>query len=417
MIAYGALWPNLLAVAVMPAATAAVLTLAGHATASTLGRTEAGGLAAVALPVLGLAHPNAVFGLGVVAVWPAAWALAGFVRRHVRTAQWHLAVVVAVAAAGAIAAAVWVMVDSPLLAGTRSYTWQPTKTWQEAVIGLLTNSAEDSLAGWMISALVVVGVVVALKNARTSWLVAAHAAVGCLYVVAASTGSSPWTGAWYNDAPRLAAMLPLTATPLAVLGALALASALRRAAVVFPHLFRHRVPRLALVTLGLLALVSVSGGLNQRPHTDYLAAAYQSPHEELLAPGQTEFLLRAGQMLPPDAVVAQNPFTGNALLYALTDRRVLFPHLQGVWTPAQRIIAERLPDAATDPRVCAALAETGVGYALTAPATFWTWNVLAPTFPGLDDLGSAPGFELIADDGENRLYQITACGPIPGSAS
>lgn len=122
-------------------------------------------------------------------------------------------------------------------------------------------------------------------------------------------------------------------------------------------------------------------------------------------------------MLPPDAVVAQNPFSGNALLYALTDRQVLFPHLQGVWTPDQRLIAERLRHAATDPAVCAALSATGVDYVLTAPAPFWAWNVLAPTFAGLDDLTGAVGFDLLAEDGQNRLYQVTACGTTGATGS
>ncbi len=142
-----------------------------------------------------------------------------------------------------------------------------------------------------------------------------------------------------------------------------------------------------------------SGGLYQRAHADELAATYRYPSETLLLPGQEDFLLRAGDLLPPDAVVAQNPWTGNALLWTLADRQVLFPHLTGVWSPEQRVVAERLRDAAADPSVCEAVRSTGVGYALTGPLTLWSWDPLARSFPGLDDLDGVPGFEMLAEDG------------------
>lgn len=67
----------------------------------------------------------------------------------------------------------------------------------------------------------------ALRRARTSWLVPAHLMVCTLYVVGATTWSSVWTGVWYNDSPRIAALVPVTAAPLAALGLVALCSLAR----------------------------------------------------------------------------------------------------------------------------------------------------------------------------------------------
>lgn len=422
LVTYGALWPNLIGVALLPAALAAVVTFAGHATGSTLGRRGALLLTVAAVPALGLAHPNAVFGLAVLALCPMVWALAHFVRVRLRRRRWAPAATAALAASAGLAltgAVVWLMVRSELLSGVRSYTWDPIETWSQGVVSVLTNSPNGRSEAWAISALVLVGAIAALRHRRSSsWLTVTHVVTGLLYVVAASSSSSPWTGVWYNDSPRLAAMVPITAVPLAVLGVLTIAGLTRRVLAASPDTGWLRHPRPAvLVALGVLVLVALSGGLYQRSHTDQLASIYRYPADALLGPGQEEFLTRAGEMLPADAVVAQNPWTGNGLLWALADREVLFPHLTGVWTPEQRVIAEHLRDAATDPSVCAAVAATGVEYALSGPTTLWAWNPLSAAFPGLQGLDSAAGFDLMAGDGQRGLYRVTACEPATATAS
>lgn len=414
LVTYGALWPNLLGVALMPAALAAVVAASGLVQRGPLGRGGAVVLSVVALPAVAFGHPNAVFGLAVVAVWPMLWGAAASVVRRVRAARWLTAVALVAVTATACAATYWVMVLWPGLDGIRGYTWTPIETWSSGALNMLTSSPNGRAAAWTISALVVVGAVVSLRRARRSWLVPAWISTATLYVVAAVTASSPWTGVWYNDSPRLAAMVPVAAVPLAVVGTLAIAGVARRAVALVPLPSGRRSigPRPAVVAaVALLALLVSSGGLYRGAHAENLAEFYQHPVDTLLVPGQEAFLEEVGDLIPPDAVVAQNPWTGNALLWTLADREVLFPHLTGVWTPEQRVIAERLRDAAADPSVCDAVRATDVGYALTGPLTMWSWDPLAHTFPGLDNLDGVPGFELLAQDGPTRLYRVTACEP------
>ncbi|MET0187607.1 MAG: DUF6541 family protein, partial [Pseudonocardia sediminis] len=103
LVTYGALWPNLIGVSLMPAVLAMVVTFACRARHSTLGRGGAVVLAGVGLATLGLSHPNAVFGLAVVALCPMLWALAAFVRARVRRPTWTRAFT-ALAATGAAVA-------------------------------------------------------------------------------------------------------------------------------------------------------------------------------------------------------------------------------------------------------------------------------------------------------------------------
>ncbi|MEJ8278746.1 DUF6541 family protein [Pseudonocardia spirodelae] len=439
LVTYGALWPNLLGVALVPAALAATALAArpgaGPDPASPArpgpgspGRVARWFPAAAAVVALGFAHPNALFGAVVVAAPPILWGLAGAVRRGLRAGPLGAlraltAVPVVLAALGGVG---WFMFVSPALDGIRGYYWEPEVTTGEAVWNAVLHSPDGNAPAWSVAVLTVAGAVWALRRVRTSWLVPAHLLVCALYVVGASTWSSVWTGVWYNDAPRIAALVPVTAAPLAALGLVALCSLARRAACLVRDGLTRAAPGVAvlprpraalLVATGVIAVVVTSGGLYQRAHIEALASIYQTPEEVLVGPEQARFLREAGELLPSDAVVAQNPWAGTAMLWPLTDRQVLFPHLTGVWSPDQQIIAERLRDASNDPAVCAAVAETGVGYVLTAPPTFWQPDPLSEQWPGLDDLADADGFELLADDGENALWRITACdaGRVVGS--
>lgn len=439
LVTYGALWPNLLGVSLVPAALAATALAArpglGPDPVSPArpgpyppGRVARWFPAGAAVVALGFAHPNALFGAVVVAVPPILWGLAGAVRRGLRGGVWPtvravVAVPVVLAALGGVA---WFMFVSPALDGIRGYYWEPEVSVTDAAWNTVLHNPEDNAPAWSIAVLTVAGAVWALRRARTSWLVPAHLLVCTLYVVGATTWSSVWTGVWYNDSPRIAALVPVTAAPLAALGLVALCSLARSLACLVRDRLTRAAPAVAglprpraavLVAIGVIAVVVTSGGLYQRSHIDSLAAIYQTPEEVLVGPEQARFLREAGDLLPSDAVVAQNPWAGTAMLWPLTDRQVLFPHLTGVWSPDQRIIAERLRDASNDPAVCAAVAETGTGYVITAPPTFWQPDPLATQWPGLDDLADADGFELLARDGDNALWRITACdaGRVVGS--
>ncbi|MEQ3551210.1 DUF6541 family protein [Pseudonocardia nematodicida] len=432
LVTYGALWPNLLGVALVPAALGAVAAAARPGTdGAPVGDAGTGRVARWFPPVagvvaLGFAHPNALFGLVVLAVAPVLWGLVSAVRRGLRTgrAATARAVAAATVSVAVFSGLAWLMFFAPLFDGLRGYYWEPQTGRAGAILNALLHSPDRHGPAWVMALLTVAGAVVALRRARTAWLVPAHLVVCAFYVVGAATWSSVWTGVWYNDAPRIAALVPVTAAPLAALGLLGLCALARRVVVAAAERLGRGAPGVrtrpraaVLVAVGLLAVVVASGGMSQRVHIDQLAGFYQTPEEVLVGPEQAEFLRQAGDLLPADAVVVQNPWAGTAMLWPMTDREVLFPHLTGIWSAEQLVIAERLRDASSDPVVCAAVADTGAGYVLTSPPTFWAADPLARNWPGLDDLADADGFELLADDGESALYRITACdsGRVVGS--
>ncbi|MDQ4118221.1 MAG: hypothetical protein M3235_14855, partial [Actinomycetota bacterium] len=422
LMAFGVLWPNLLAVALLPGSLAAVVTLMGLARDSTIGRQGAAALVVVALPTLTLAHPNAVFSLAVLGLFPILWGVGVLFRRRFLSRRFWQPILALAVVAGLVWAAFWLMTASPLTEGVRSFDWKAFETPGESVWAVLTNGMNNRQAAWTISVLVLVGAVFSVRRTSTSWLLPAHLGSGFLYLEAASTEgefTEAVTGAWYNDSTRLAAMVPVTGTVLAVIGLLGLARLLRRklpAGYAAAGSRRPAPPAVTAAAVTLLAL-AISGGMHQQVHATVLAGPYRSAGDLLLEPGQREFLQRVAQQIPPDAVVAANPWTGNSLLYALTGREVLFPHLNGNWTPEQRLVAEHMRDAPFDPNVCAAVAATRTSYVITGPVTFWPWNGGTRQYFGLDFPPGALGFDLLDDDGRNKLYRITACDTIDATTN
>ncbi|CEA08980.1 hypothetical protein BN1051_02343 [Arthrobacter saudimassiliensis] len=131
----------------------------------------------------------------------------------------------------------------------------------------------------------------------------------------------------------------------------------------------------------------------------------------LLDRDEQALLSRLGQLVPEDAVVVGNPWTGTALVYALADRAALTPHVFWTDTADSWLILNHLDEAVPGGEVCAAIERTGAYYALD----FGTVGVHgeAPDPPGLDNLADNPSVQLIDQAGQARLYRVTACAEGP----
>jgi hypothetical protein len=217
-----------------------------------------------------------------------------------------------------------------------------------------------------------------------------------------------FTGYWYNDSHRLAAMLPITAVPLAVGGILFIASKI----LVRTGEAAARGRTATIVAIGVLAvLLLVTGGLYPKDREGRVAAGYEVVEKEQLVNDETQdFIERIEKEIPADALVAGNPFNGSAMLWTLGDREVLFPHFRSAQSREQDFVAGHLDDVGSDPRVCRAVKDLGIDYLFVGGSRFRTVDGKWEYYSGLDDPRSKPGFELVDSDGHSKLYRITACG-------
>lgn len=419
LLGFGVLWPNLLGMSIAPALLAVVLTLTRWAKEDAIGQVRAWLALAVGFVAGGFAHPNVLFSVAVLSLPPLVARVAVRSWRLRKEGHTIRGVVEAVLFLAFLAVAWRWVATTPLLAATRDQYWPPFETPANAVGEVLLNATNRRDALWLLSIVVIVGIVASRRWPVLRLLVAGHLTTMFLYVLTASLNridTQKFTGYWYNDAHRLAAMLPITGVPLAVGGIVYLATKiLEKAGSV------ERARRLAgnrwLASLGTLAviltllLVAGSRGLYPDDRYDRVVVSYEPtrPAAVLLTPKMREFYDRIAREIPEDAVVAGNPFEGSSLLWALENRKVLFPHFRSKTSDQQDLIAKHLDDLTRDPEVCEAVEDLNVRYLLIGGAEFRTVDTKWKYYSGLSDPYGLPGFELVDQSGPSKLYRITGC--------
>ncbi len=420
LLGFGVLWPNLLGMAIAPAFLAVVITLTRWASDDAIGTVRGWVALAACLLAAGFAHPNVLFSVAVLSVFPIAarvavraWRLRGEGRTTRGLAE-------AVAFLVVLGGAWYWAATTPAFANTRDQYWPPFSRPAQAVGDAAFNATNRHDALWLLSIVVIVGMFAARRMPALRVIVAGHLATVFLYVLSAAINrpdTQKFTGFWYNDSHRLAAMLPITGVPLAVGGILFLAGkVLDRVPAEAPRTrWLARTPGLGaagvLAAVLTLVLVALTGGLYPDDRYDRVSIGYapRRPEGVLMTDDMRRFYDRIAREIPDDSVVAGNPFTGTAMLWALEDRKVLFPHFRGNFTEEQTTVAKHLDDLMRDPAVCPAVHDLHVGYLLVTGAEFRPSDPKWNYYSGLADPFGSRGFELVDSSGPNKLYRITGC--------
>jgi hypothetical protein len=406
---YGPLWPLLLGLSLLPALLAVLLSLFGLAADDKLGRPRAAVVMVVAVAGLGFVHPDAVASL-VLLTYAIAFvvAVAALVRRP-RSPQRSVAAVLAIV----LPPLLWVAVlQLPRArAMSRSYRTGPVASRPRGFVDALLNwPYHASSALWVTSAVVLLGVVVCARRPRLRWVTLAYVGLALVYVgvVAEQDGfTRAVTVYWYNDSPRLAALVPVAAVPALTAGLLALSGHLRGRGGTRPR----AGARSALVVAVLFVVATL--GNNHSAQVSTLRPYYhpRNPNHALLTPQEAGALQVLGRSIPADAVVADNPWRGHALLYAFTARRVVFFSEKAVTTPDRAVVADALFLAASPlrPDVCPAVRAVGATYVITGGRNQLPNRGGRDQFLGVDLVPGRPGFALVARSAPYALWRITAC--------
>jgi hypothetical protein len=429
LLGFGVLWPNLLSMTIAPAGLAVVIAITGIAPHDPIGRGRGWLLLPVVLLAGGLAQPNVLFSWVVLALFPIAVALG---RRSIalhRSGRLWRGIAEIVLALVVVAGGWYFVATTPVLAAVRDTNWPAFESPAQAVGQSVLNAASGPIftngfnALWVLSALVLIGILLCGRQMGLRWVVAGWVVSAGLYVVCAAINrpsTHALTGYWYNDAYRLAAMLPITAVPLAVAGVLFLIGRLRLLLDRTERIFAGRVTARSVLAAGIVLLLVLVGtkGLYARDHVNTLTyrrtGVLTGFNDEgyLVDSAERAFFGQIKKDVPAGAVVADNPWDGSALFWALEDRRTLFGHLGIETSSAQNLLAAHLDQVATDPAVCEAAEQLHVRYLLIGNGTFWHAPIndaRVHDYPGLADPGGLPGFQLLDSDGVMKLYRITSC--------
>jgi hypothetical protein len=248
---------------------------------------------------------------------------------------------------------------------------------------------------------------------------AAYVVTALVYVgvvAVQSSATQALTVFWYNDPPRLAALVPVAGVPAVTAGLLALSGRFGR----FGRFGRSGAdgsrPRRRGVTRPLAVAVVfllATFGDNIGAHVHTLRPYYspKDPATALLTPQEGRALERLAPSIPRDAIVANNPWRGHALLYAFTARRVVFFSEKAVTTPQRAKVADALFLAGSPlhPDVCPAVKAVGATYVITGGRNELPNLNGRDAFLGIDLVPGRPGFERVATAPPYTLWRITAC--------
>jgi len=417
LVQWGVLYPQLLAVALLPAALGVVVALRTlMATPLAEGEPRWGlvvrAVVLCALPAAAIvaAQPSVILAWAVALCAASVWALVSQWRQL--TLRRRLLALAGLAGSGLLTILVWWVFGRSVGVG-----WPTTAGRGTAVLETVVNGFLGYPWAVVTSALMLVGIVAAVWTPRLRWVATTWAIAGLLYIVAVSVGSPLLrrllVGPWYEDPYRLAALVPVFALPLAGAGAASIAAWAQRGT----RRFGERASDSAIVPWVGVALVAVFGIISfaaspQIARRDVFAHTtdpnmYTVSAQSFLSVDELALLRRLDETVPEDATVIGNPGTGMAFGYAISGRDVI----PRTWSPPAgadyAVLWESLRDVATEPAVCDALDTFDARYVLDfGPGEEYPGRWLMPGFTGLAD---QPGFELVDREGTASLWRVTAC--------
>lgn len=434
LVSFGLLYPNVLSYALLPA----VLALSVVALVRTHGRGRLPATAGVlvGLVALVLAQPNGVFALGFVVVPLVVHALVQVtVRLRHRGRSWPVALLPWPLTVAVVVAGYWLLGRLPLVSAFRGkVVWAVTAGREQAVGEVLRltamhpsitpNFPEPESIGpgtpnLVVAVLVVIGALASLVVARWRWLPVAYAILAGLYVLVRAVDvplRGTLTGYWYADPQRLAALLPVVGVPLAVVGVAALVRlgllAVARVRAGDPRRVSPWAGAAVAVVAGLLVSVVLPRTATFRESFAYLGHAYRVDPESASSTGlidarELRLLGRLDEIVPEGTAVAGDPWDGSALVWALADREAIYPHMGMVMDEDRALVASALNEALVDPAVCDAVDALDIGYVLDMGRHLSDGG--QGRFAGLEGLEEAGVARLVAQEGDAKLYEVTAC--------
>jgi hypothetical protein len=456
MLSYGILWPNVLSYAALPAAIALTLmvlrlmprspqasddisTAGVAADGATLDAVEAAAvrrgvslgptlswwtiLFVGFLGVLGMAfaHPSSVFALGI-------WAFVGAVMLSVRMISTSRAQgtrelrrsLLWLLAGWSVAAGLWAAMSLvPQLTHVRHFKWVALMTMNQAMGEGLTLSTVITKAHWAFGIATLWGFYRALKVPRLRWLLVSHVYLLLIYMLDA--GSSTWlarelTGFFYNDAQRIAALIPMTAVPLAALGITSGADALGRfVGRISSEVFSRPLSSRVALGVACAALMAVPAVVYPNQGIGGGAAVLLDRYTNLnfknhmVTPDEQALYAKLATQLPAGKTVLGSPFTGAQFSSIWSGHPATIPHVTSNPPDDVALVAEDFKSFMTDRAVCAALKRLNVGAVVDDFDRFWPNDSRQADYAGLVNLYDTPGLTPIGYASSATVYRVGDC--------
>ena len=404
---YGVLYPNFLAYALVPGVLVATVSVLKLDVSRSMSAYSGWVLLILGCVGIALSQPNGVmltasvvapmFAIVAVRVWRSSGSLSQSTRRAL-----VLGGTIAVLAAYAV---MWEVVRPP----AETAGWPIVQTDAQAFGEVVMQAPYGAMSSPILGALVIVGTVALLRTRSAQvWPVLSWFVVAGLFVVVSSVENAELrnllTGVWYNNTPRLAAALPVVAAPLAVIGLDVTISWL------YSRWSRQEWSMRSGRWVACAALIALLAPL-QYPFRGALANLeyIYSTHADsrLISSDELALIERMPNEVPDGSVIAVNPWTGGALIYALVGLDTTYHHILTGPIPDRDLVDQGLATAEAGDDVCAAISRLGVDFVVD----FGPLEVhgASHVFEGFENLAESDMVELVDSEGEAALYAVVGC--------
>lgn len=347
-----------------------------------------------------------------------------------------------------------IVLNSSFMAPTVNFLWEiyvdPIKSIITVLnFGLLMNMPQIlfAVAFW-------IGFISCILNKNYRWLILAFLMTAVIYVASLSEIlpiKRFFSGFWYTDPERTAAMVAIAAVPVVIIG-------METAITLLFDLIKHGIktvkegnkgekinsensactisangdqssckPCMFIKNSGILmCIIAVLWGcallspwdlasLPRRERSElrwgivWLNEVFEPREHTTYKASEDEFVKKALQIVGNDLVV-NNPYDGSLVLNSLYGMNIFYrAKVESEELPQSVIIRTKLNEVATNPEVQRAVRETGARYVLLLdlenPALLGDQSYF---FSGLQITDEIPGFEIVLREGPYRLYRITA---------
>ncbi|MFI7674920.1 DUF6541 family protein [Actinophytocola sp. NPDC049390] len=420
MVDFGVLYPFFMSIALLPAGLALVAMATGVGVRGGTPRWLAMLMLALAVPGIALAHPSTLLVLLLLAIPILVVTLVRYRRRVKAIGKAaelrYWAGVVLMVGYVAVGIVIWMRARPSANGGW----WPPIETIPQAIGKVIAAGFSFQGPTWIVLLLTLVAIGLVMRRQITWWLLGMYVIAAGLYVVVAAAPGGRLrnfiTGVWYNDPFRLAGQLPVITVVVSTVAAVWLYTvAVDWLAARKPSFERVRStpaanPVAAAVAFVVAAVMAVAG---QYSSVNYEVARGQSTyslHDDSIVVATDELALmeRLDDTIPDGESIIGNPFTGTALAYAFSGRRMLTPHVGGTIPPDVKYVMDNLDEVEDDPEVCSIVRDLRAYWVLDFEGRqVHDRNV---QFDGLDSLFTNPGVDEVDHEGlRARLYRITAC--------
>ena len=233
---------------------------------------------------------------------------------------------------------------------------------------------------------------------------------------------------WYKDARRIMGVEDIAVTILMAVGVAAIVRAihaawtrsLQRILVERGADDNIEAPRWPVQLLVGLLVVALSGFGAIDARNAAVAHVYDPTRlgkPGMATIGELAMLRRLPYTTAPDALILGDPIAGAAYSEMIGGRKAVFPQLStaNADVASQQLLIQHFHDIGTDPKVCEVVRRLGITHFYEEEDGAYYNFMRSSRHPGLYNVDTSTGFELVDAGGTAKLWKITACGEVtPG---